>query len=335
MNKNKLKAVDLKIFIIPLVIITGIFLGVDAIMIKSIKNYYFNHMKEESLNFAKSYSHSLTKASEAYEIVNGLLEEKLLVASKMTVSSYGHHSNEVLTELANNLKVDEIYTYNPQGEIIYSNKGEYLGWKAYEEHPVYDFMISNSRSLVEDIRQDTESGVYYKYAYLKLFDGHFVQIGVLADKIQNFLGAFEMHQLLDEMKKDGVVAQIYFIDNDFNVLGSTDNELVGRKVTNREVKTAIDTNEEYGFINNLNGENVYEVFVPVYFQDKKIGTLCVIQSLKDTEEVVRQITILGLVTLSIIYASLLYGLTSTYNKNKKLINLAYYDSLTGLPNKAY
>ncbi len=334
-NKNKRKAIHIKTFIIPFIIIAIIFLIVGKILIDSIKNHYYNQLEEQSINFARSYSHSLAKGTEAYEIVDKLLEDKLSVASKIVAFYDYHHSNEQLKKLADTLEVDEIYSYNPQGEIVFSNTDKYLGWKAYEGHPVYDFIFSNKKSLVEDIRQDTESGVYYKYGYFKAPDGCIIQIGVLADKIQNFLGGFEIQQLLDEMEDDEIIGQISFIDNYFNILASTDNGLVGRKITNQDARSAIDEDREHSFLNYFYGKKVYEVFIPVYFQNSKIGTLAIRQSLEKTEAIVRQVSTIGFVTLSTIFASLLYAMASTYNKNKKLIKLAYYDSLTGLPNKEY
>lgn len=334
-NENKLKALDLKVFIIPLIIITAIYFISDIILIDSIKNHYYTLVTKESEKHARSYSHNLTKATEASEIVNELLNEKLLMASKTAAMYDGRHSNKLLAELADTLKVNEIYSYNSQGEIVYSNTGKYIGWKAYEGHPVYDFMISDKSGLVEDIRQDTETGIYYKYGYFKAPDGNFVQIGVLADKIQNFLGRFEIQQLIDDSKEDRIATQICFIDNDFNVIGSTNHQFIGKEMTNQEAKAAILINKEYSFINNIDGEDVYEVFIPVYSQDSKIGTLYIGQSLKETDMVVRQVSIIGLLSLTIIYFTLLYTMIYTYKKNKKLIKLAYYDSLTDLPNIEY
>ena len=48
-------------------------------------------------------------------------------------------NNLSLTDLAEQLQVDQISLYNAQGEIIYSDTKEYVGWQAYEGHPVYDF----------------------------------------------------------------------------------------------------------------------------------------------------------------------------------------------------
>lgn len=308
---------------------------ISYITIKSIKAYYFNHMKEDSVNFAKSYSQSLSTATQAYDVVNELLQEKLLVASRATALYDGRYSNELLKELASKLEVDEIYSYNPEGEILLSNTGKFIGWKAYVGHPVYNFITSNSISLVEDIRQDTETKIYYKYGYFKTSDGTFFQIGVLADKIHNFLGNFEMQKSLEEMKDVGAVSQISYIDNDFKIKNSTDNELIGQVVANEEAKIAIKENREYGFINKVHGEKQYEVFVPVYFGDSKIGTLVIEQSIEETQAIIRQTTIIGIATIIIIYVTLLYTMIFIYKKNRRLIQLAYYDTLTALPNKQY
>lgn len=334
MNRN-VKLTDIKTFIVSFVLIIIVFIIVGDTMINVIENYYWTHMKEDSLRLTKSYSHSLTKTIEAYDVINGLLEEKILAASKVTALYDGHHSNELLKELAYNLKVDKIYSYNPKGEIIYSNTGEYIGWKAHNGHPVYDFMMSYSRSYVEDIRQDTDGGIYYKYGYFKAPNEYFVQIGVLADKIEGFIGAFEIQRLFEEMEKDKLVSHICFVDDKFTIVGSTDNKLIGRKIINEEAKTAIIENKEYGYIDKFYDENLYEVFVPIYYNNDKIGTLLMGHSFQDTKHLITKVSLIGIATLLIILGIVLYAMFSTHDKNKKLIKLAYYDILTGLPNKEY
>ena len=78
------------------------------------------------------------------------------------------YDNDTLSRIGDRFYLDEIYLYNNEAEIIYSKDYKYLGWKAYEGHPVHDFFISDQTILVEDnIRKDTESNNYLKYAYLK------------------------------------------------------------------------------------------------------------------------------------------------------------------------
>lgn len=325
----------MKIFIIPLIMITLIFFVIGHITIKSIKDYYYNHLKEESIRLAQGYSHSLVKAAEATEVVNQLLEEKLLVASRTAALYDGNYSNELLAQLADILEVDEIDYYNSDGELIYANMEELVGWKTYEGHPVHDFMISNDTSRIDDIRQDSITGNYYKYGYFKISNNGFVQIGVRADKVHHFLGRFEMQQLLNEMKDIEVADLLYFIDNYFNIIGSTDDKLIGEKLTNQQAKIEILDDSQYSFVSNSEGKKKYEFFEPVYVEESKIGTLAIVQSLKDTEKIIRQVSIVGLVILAIIYGLLLFIMFYIYNRSKKLIQLAYYDTLTGLPNIQY
>lgn len=56
--------------------------------------------------------------------------------------------------------VDEVHLFDPEGEIIYSTSEQIIGWKVYESHPIYAFMMGDQPMLVEDIRRDTEDGLY-------------------------------------------------------------------------------------------------------------------------------------------------------------------------------
>lgn len=333
--KRTFKATRIKNLIVP-IIITIVMLGIiETFMIISVKNHYHKHVQEDTLSLAYNYSHSLTKVTEAKEILNQLIDEKLLVASKTVTLYEGEYSNELLGQMADNLIVDVIYYYNSQGQIIYSNDGTYIGWKAYEGHPVYNFMISGNQSLVEVIRKDSESEKYYKYGYFKGFNGEFVQIGVLADKIQNFLDEFELQRLIDELIDNGMTKKISFIDNNFNIIVSTDEQLIGKKITNQEAKEAIIANREYGFEGVLYGEKIYEVYLPMYFNGYRIGAVNIAQSLKTTQELIKRINFVNIISLLIMFISVLYIIISIYNKNKQLFKLAYYDSLTSLPNREY
>lgn len=334
-NKDKFKQVHIKVFIIAFIVITLLFFVISYLTIKNIKVYYYNHIKEDSLNFAKSYSHSLYKAAQAKNIVNELLDEKLMVATRTVASHDRGYNNELLKELSGRLEVDEIDYYNSQGELIYSNIDQLIGWKTYKDHPVYNFMHSDSLSTIDQIRQDSITGNRYKYTYFKVSNGGIIQIGVKADKVYKVLAAFEVQQLLDEMQDVEVLDKICFIDNNFNVISSTDSKSIGQKITNQEVKSAILESRGYSFINNSDREKEYEILMPIYFEESKIGTLAITKSLKDTEAVIRKVSIVGLGILMVIYAFLIYIMISTYNKNRRFIKLAYCDRLTGLPNKQY
>ncbi|HHW66575.1 EAL domain-containing protein [Defluviitalea raffinosedens] len=339
--EHKFKRLDTKVFIISFLVITMIFFGISKIIIYSIREYYFSRMQEDSINFAKSYSYSLSKAAEAKDVVNELLEEKLLVASRAIALYDGQYSNQLLKELADILKVDEIAYYNAQGEIIYSNVDAMVGWKAYEGHLFYDFMMSEQASYIAPIKQDSKTGKYFKYAYFKISDDRFLEIGVKSEKIYNFLGSFEIRKLLDEIQEVEGVAKVFFIDNQFNITRSSKTHFDENKIITPEIRNAIYGNREYSYISTYDEEKEYQAFVPVYLENIKnlenikIGTLAIGQSLREAEEIIKNLTGVILVALLIIYALLIYIMISTYQKNEKLIHLAYYDGLTGLPNEHY
>jgi diguanylate cyclase (GGDEF)-like protein len=335
MKKDNIKELDNRIIILAFIFITLVLLIIGNFLVNIIKINYYELKKEEALKLARSYSYNLRKASQSTELINQLLEEKLLMASKMTLFYRGEYSNNYLAELADTLNIDEIYYYNKQGEIIYSSNNQYIGWKAVEGHPVYDFLHSDKKHLIEDIRQDTKSGDYYKYGYFKAPDGSFVQLGVYADKVGEFPGELQIQQLLEEMKENGDVVQVCFINNELTIIGSTETELVGEVAIDPQTRARIPTDQEYGYLLNVGGEELYEVYVPVLLEGRRIGTLAIRYSLKDKLGIVKQITIAGFLILIIIYSLLLYITISQYRKNKSLVQLAYYDKLTQLPNKQY
>lgn len=334
-GKKKSRQVHLRVFLISGITITVLFVAVSYLTVNRIRDYFNTQIRNHSLNLAKSYSLSLSKAAEAYDIINELLEEKIMVASRAVALYDGQHSNELLVELARTLEVDEIYSYDSEGEIIYSNIDKYIGWKAYEGHPVHDFMMGDSVGLVEAIRADTESGTFLKYGYFRTSDGRFVQIGVLADKIHAFLDSFEVSQLLAELKVVGALEEVCFLDTEFNVLATTDEQLGGKCVVDDTVKEVIVENREYGYIGGPKGGKEYTAFVPVYLEGDKIGALAIVRSLRDTEAIIRVTMIDGLISLGITYLLLIYIIVSAYGNNRKLVELVYYDVVTGLPNREH
>ena len=50
------------------------------------------------------------------------------------------YDNELLSRIGEQFFIDEIYLYNDNAEIIHSKDGKYIGWKAQEGHPVYNFL---------------------------------------------------------------------------------------------------------------------------------------------------------------------------------------------------
>lgn len=336
---SKDKELNNRIYIIPIIIVTCTIILIGFLIFNGIKNYYYDRMKEESIRLAKNYSLSLAKAAEAEDIINDLLEAKINTA--LMIASQGEYNNERFKDLAESLDVDEIDYYNAEGVLIISNIDAFFEredglWIIEDVHEIRDFLNSGAESFIGGIREDSISGNNFKYGYLRVgTDGCLIQVGVKAERIDNFLGSFGIQYLLDEIFAEGIALRISFIDNDNLIIGSSNKNYLKKNINDKQVLKVINTNKEHGRVIQLNNEEVYEVFVPVTIGNEKMGTLSIVQSFDETKSLITQVSIFGLLALIIIYLSLIYIIITSYQKNKSLMKLAYFDSLTGLPNLQY
>ena len=147
-------------------------------------------------------------------------------------------------DLANKSDIDEISYYNSNAEIVNSSVKELVGLVVEEGHPVNNFMKSSDSELMEDIRQDSESGDFVKNGYLKDTDGYFIQVGIAADRVQQLTESFEFQTILEEAGSRDEIAYITLVDKNFEVVGSSNKDLIGLSFASDEsIKSAVIDNE--------------------------------------------------------------------------------------------
>ena len=335
MKKDKLKGVDIRYFLVPFFILLLLFSFVTYSAVNNAIEEKYSSFEEQAISIAESYSHALVYSHDARDIITDLLDEKLMVAIQAVSMIEDKYDDAALSVIGDRFLVDEIHLYNEEGEIIFSKGGNYLGWKAYEGHPVHDFMVSDHKLLVEEIRKDSESDNYYKYAYIKNEDGTFVQIGILADTINNFLRDFEIHDLMASLSNRDDIVNVLFTNTDFQVIASSLTEYTGKIIADDEIKEQTSKGYRYASKTTLNDQDVFQVWVPVFHGEVMHGVLSVIWS---TNELKKEIVImLSNTTMLFLAVILVLGiiLYYAYRKNKSYIMIAYYDKLTGLPNPHY
>ena len=295
----------------------------------------YNQLKETTLEIANSYSHSLTQTSEAYEIITELLDEKIMIASQAIMLIENKDNNEVLDSISQTFNVDEIHLYNNEGVITHSTYEEFIGWKAYEGHPVYDFMMSDQTMLVEDVRPDTENGLYYKFGYVKDETGGFVQLGILAENIEDFIGDFEITKLLSDISNRGDVKHVFFVNTKYEIIASSLPNYTGSTIDVKDIRAEMDSNESDVHRDEINGSSFFRVSVPIFVENEKIGSLLIHWPTDRVDakitQMLRYAITVSLIIISITGSILYYA----YRKNKSNIKIAYYDELTGLRNSKY
>lgn len=330
MKYNKVKAIDINIFLIPMIIISVLFVFLSIFLSNQINTYYIDMMKEESNKLARNTSIMLSKSSAAYETINEFMSKRVLDAAKEISKKSEIINNELLIKYAYQLNVDVIYFYNPQGEILASNSGEFIGWKTFDGHPVERFRTSDLTLFVEDIRLDVETQIHYKYAYVRLDSGYYFQIGIYAEDVFQYLTAFDQQSIIDDLKQDDTIKSISIIDKKYKITASSEINSIGLEI---DQKRLIQSYE--GELYSLDNEMVYEVFAPINLNSVNVGFLNIQYKLDETRDIINTMTQFGFVLVLLFYLIVIFIMYSSYKKNKQLIQLAYYDTLTHLPNLDY
>jgi diguanylate cyclase (GGDEF)-like protein len=327
------KDANIKTFLLLFLIISIMYLLITVFTVRNRIEEHFVQLEQSSVNIAKSYSKSLVKSKKSEDIINDLMNDQLRIAGNSLSLYEGEMNDEVIQDIASIIEVDVFYVYN-DGKIIYSNTGDYIGWETKVGHPVFEFMVSDKESLIDDIRKDSESDIYYKYGYFR-FKDFVIQIGIYAETVQSLLQSFQIEKLLNEIREEAFIEHVCFVDNDYNFIASTMKEQVGTRITDDEVIKAISNNQVYTHLNNYEDAELFQAYVPVYVGDTKIGSLIVSQSTAESKAVMKEIIWNGIWILLSIITTVGFTVGISYYKSKKNLETTYFDSLTGLPNKEY
>ena len=325
----------MRYFFIPFIALFILFFGLTYMTIKKQINEHYTKFEKEAISIAEGYSFALLYSHDAQEIIMKQLEEKLTIAIQGVLLIEDKNDNLALSRIADRFQIDEIHLYNKEGEIIYSKGNKYVGWKVYKGHPIYDFMISNDELLVEDIRKDSESDNYYKYAYIKNHDGSFIQIGILADNISKFLTRFEFRDLVNHLFSRSDVINVLFINNDFVITASGLPQYEGEVIDTKEVREQISKGNVYTIRTEIENQSVFQVYVPIFHDEEIHGTLSVVWLTNTLDSEVRATLYEGIIQFIIVIVVVGVILYYAYRKDKANIRIAYYDKLTGLPNNEY
>ncbi|NLJ79363.1 MAG: EAL domain-containing protein, partial [Tissierellia bacterium] len=322
-----------KTYIVPLIIIALSFALAGYFIISSISTFLFRNMVDNSIAQTENHISKLSTSISATNVIDQLLSEKLRMANTTVLNNRDNLSHGALRSMARDLGVDEIYWYNPQGEIIYAATG-YVGWKATEGHPVYDFMNSGKDNLVEGIRRDTESNRYLKYAYARSKSGEFVQTGILADSIYELTRQFCTNNFIKTLMEGENVIKAYFLESKGNVLFCEGESSAGYPL-NSEERRAIEQDRIYYTRTNYNNMDAYEILLPIHVDNTKVGTLIMFYSLEETNRLIRDVSLIVFSLLLFIFLAYGFMRVDINRKNREIEELAYLDSITQLPNRSY
>ncbi|MGI6651546.1 MAG: methyl-accepting chemotaxis protein [Limnochordia bacterium] len=308
---RKLNSVRFKLIVVPLLLLSLAIAALAVATFGLVRRNMILGMQQLGFELVEQAVLRIADNNEALAAVEDLLEEKLLTAARIAVSNPEAMTSENLTKMAGDVDVDAIHWYNADLEIVASAFDLYLGWVATPDHPVSRFASSNQSYLVEEIRKDTESDNYYKYAYMRGPQGELVQVGVLANTVQALTDRYSNQLLVEELASNEGVVFAALMDRERRVFAHSNHDRIGAVLTDEGSYAAAVRGENYAseYYYAAGDVTVYDVIVPVFLGGEHAGALNIGLSMADVQGSVRQILMrivgIGAVSFVILGAVLL------------------------------
>lgn len=267
-KKNSLK---FKIIVLPIILMLFAIVFISIGSILTSREALMKQMKMDGIQLAEQVSSEIENAYYALEAVNGFTDDKILKMGDYIGKNQPRMSNQFLVELATDMGVDEINVTDANGLVLYSNLESSIGAVFGADHISYSVLSSKQANLIEQIRKSRETGNFYKYGYVKLPDGGMVQIGLLANKIEEMKRNIDENNLMDKIASKEHIRYAMVTDEHGIITVASIEEKVGTKVQGENIDQVIANRENTAILYEQNGETTYDMFVPLQIDGKHEG----------------------------------------------------------------
>lgn len=330
MEANRTKRDALADFRIRLFLITLGFFMASVFFVHQAEKLVIQNSVRQYAGIAQGYSHSLRKSGEAREALESLMKERMYsVAWSLGETPEALTAGE-LDETAKNWDVYLIDVFSDEGLLLASNISSRVGWNIPEEHPLKEFLGGGEEQRLPKILQDSLSGRRLQLGFFRLPQGRVIQVGILADSLEDFLKGFDMRQILLEMKTEENLAVAVYAASDGKVTTSAPVLLEGRNLPVIDRFIAEDPLAVQGGIGNSFGTKLFQVFVPVLVDGKRVGTIGIGLSADPILKQVMQIRVAGVLGLLLLFGLILYFSQSVHRRRKRQQDQICRDPGTGL-----
>ncbi|MBO0562594.1 methyl-accepting chemotaxis protein, partial [Clostridium botulinum] len=317
--KKKILISSLSIFLISMILLTGF-------TFKMVSGKFQNQVQEDGLNLAKQVSSQITSSQRATKEIDKILADKVLSISKMAIENK-NISNEYLTSVAVKCNIQEINVTDKNAKIIYSNMPENINYVYPLDYSGQDILKGKKDQVIEEIRQNKVNHNYYKYCALAMPNGGLIQIGINANEIHNINKSVDPQIILEKLTKDSNIKFALIMDNKLKVTHHSDKKRIGKVLTDTGSKSVLDTGKNYTSTYDYNGEEVYDIIMPLKDETGKLlGAMDIGVSLATQETALRNILItsilITLVTFVLAGLVILYILKMSLKPLDNLSNIA-------------
>lgn len=274
-NVNK-RSIKTRLLVIPVMVVTLVIIGIGLIATYNTRQSLLNEMGRNGQFILEEFVSRLGDNARSLEVINDAIEEEIRIVAKVVERLQDDLNSESLTQLAEELGIDQLHYYSSGGVTVYTNTPDYLGWRPDAEHPLNSFFRSGENELMEEVRPDVATGNHYKFGAVKLPEGSFVQVGINADSINDLTKQFSYQRLVDELATNEEIAYALFIDPNLEVSAHSIQDRIGLDLSADEgsiaaVVDGVPYTSEYLF-----GEEkipVYDLLYPAVIDGERIGAV--------------------------------------------------------------
>ena len=316
------RSIGKRLTILPLAIVLIAIAVIGLVSSNGTRDSMLNQMRDDGMEVAALAANQIELATTSINTIEGMIEDSIREVSNVVILNQEEISNELLTETANAMNIDELNYFDDNGEILFSNDPANLGWQAPADHPAAAFAAGSQNELMEDIRESAVTSDYYKYGYVRSPRGGFVQAGVLANSINEMTLDFGYQTMVDNLAEEENIVYALFIDTDLSAVAHSDHDRIGIERTDEGSQAAAVEGNPFSSEFDYEAENVrvYDVLYPVFVDGEHIGAINIGFSMARVNAAIQQNTMTVAITGLIAFLLLGMILLNTSRHIMKSVN---------------
>ena len=306
-------------YLAAIFLMTAVFLVAIASVFISIERYYVNQSSKAALikleTFQKRYQAKRINTEYLYQ----LLDQQFATILQSILLQEENLSEVSVREIEEIYQLKGLQWFDQTGNLIYGNvEPTVLTYLS-------EFIDSSDQNQIIELTQTS---------WLALGKGNQGIIAFEMDmqSLDLMFYHFSATSLINEFQEDEDILMAYFLDEKNEVMayyrkasetsdwfGSVDVSLLNQK----EVRPL------------ANHPSILVSSIPLMDGQKRVGTFLFFEEISFARSMITTMTMIASVTILAIFAILLGLFFNVGSKNKKIMRLHYFDTLTGLPNKEF
>lgn len=291
-NKSVKKGGSIKtqLLIIPLILLLASLIIIGLVSSNLTRKSLSDQMRQEGIFVSEQFAKKVSDNQESLDTINFLLEDLIRGLGNTIITNQDNISNEYLIQLANDMGVDEINYTDANGYVTFSNLESSIGAVFGSDHISYSVLGDKQSELMENIRQSRETNDYYKYGYVLNPKGGMVQIGLLANNVNDLTEKFSYQVAVEDIAETENISYALYMDNDYKITAHSNPEEVGNSIDNKNIIDAMKNGEVYsseGYHGNKNLK-VYDIVYPFESDGQIMGAIHIGYSMDSVQDAINK-----------------------------------------------